>query len=136
MKKNTKNKLCFVNNSLFENQTVCVATLAAALFGGQPLVSLLGDGQTDSLSSGQGHPRLVALETQTIGGGVLVKADQRGTVYAGGKQVESETWCYQVLFCGFLLNILKDSTFKSRQDELLNDPQPTITQLWDFFLMS
>lgn len=44
-----------------------MASLAAALFGGQPLVSLLGDGQTDSLSSGQGHPRLVALQT---GGGV------------------------------------------------------------------
>lgn len=40
-----------------------MASLAAALLGGQPLVSLLGDGQTDSLSSGQGHPRLVALET-------------------------------------------------------------------------
>lgn len=36
-------------------------SLAAALFGGQPLVSLLGNGQADSLSSGQGHPRLVAL---------------------------------------------------------------------------
>lgn len=41
-----------------------MASLAAALLGGQPLVSLLGDGQTDSLSSGQGHPRLVALETE------------------------------------------------------------------------
>lgn len=41
----------------------CVNTLAAALLGGQPLVSLLGDGQTDSLSSGQGHPWLVALWT-------------------------------------------------------------------------
>lgn len=40
-----------------------MASLAAALLGCQPLVSLLGDGQTDSLSSGQGHPRLVALET-------------------------------------------------------------------------
>lgn len=39
------------------------ASLAAALLGGQPLVSLLGDGQTDSLSSGHGHPWLVALET-------------------------------------------------------------------------
>lgn len=53
----------FVNNSLFENQAVSfVASLAAALLGGEPLVSLLGDGQTDSLSSGQGHPRLVALQ--------------------------------------------------------------------------
>lgn len=40
-----------------------MASLAAALFGGQPLVSLLGDGQTDSLSSGHRHPWLVALET-------------------------------------------------------------------------
>lgn len=39
-----------------------VLCLAAALLGGQPLVSLLSDGQTDSLSSGQGHPRLVALK--------------------------------------------------------------------------
>lgn len=38
--------------------------LAAALLGGQPLVSLLGDRQADSLSSGHGHPRLVALEIQ------------------------------------------------------------------------
>lgn len=38
-----------------------VDSLAAALFGGQPLVSLLCNGQADSLSSGQGHPWLVAL---------------------------------------------------------------------------
>lgn len=38
-----------------------VNSLAAALLGGQPLVSLLSNGQADSLSSGQGHPRLVAL---------------------------------------------------------------------------
>lgn len=41
-----------------------VNSLAAALLGGQPLVSLLGNGQADSLSSGQGHPRLVALWTK------------------------------------------------------------------------
>lgn len=50
-----------------------MARLAAALLGGQPLVSLLGDGQTDSLSSGQGHPRLVALETETDIRGEMVK---------------------------------------------------------------
>lgn len=67
LKNTLKRTTCFVNNSLFENQAsgcLCVASLAAALLGGQPLVSLLGDGQTDSLSSGQGHPRLVALETE------------------------------------------------------------------------
>jgi len=64
---NNNNSECFVNNSLFENQgsgCLFLAGLAAALFGGQPLVSLLGNGQTDSLASGHGHPWLVALETK------------------------------------------------------------------------
>lgn len=39
-----------------------MTSLAAGLLGSEPLVSLLGDGQTDSLPFGQGHPRLVALQ--------------------------------------------------------------------------
>jgi|ERR1719391_563769 len=38
-----------------------VVCLAAALLGGHPLVSLLGNREADTLSSGQGHPWLVAL---------------------------------------------------------------------------
>lgn len=64
-----KNNNSFVNKILFENQgqAVCLgASLAAALFGSQPLVSLLGNGQTDSLSSGHRHPGLVALEPEEV----------------------------------------------------------------------
>ncbi len=61
-------------------------SLAAALLGGEPLVSLLGDGQTDSLSSGHGHPRLVALEMED---GEDVDVNQK-TANAGDTQVE--TW--------------------------------------------
>lgn len=50
-----------VKNGLFEHQ---MSALAAGLFGRQPLVSLFGDGQADSLSSGHRHPRLVALEME------------------------------------------------------------------------
>lgn len=60
-----------------------MASLAAALLGGEPLVSLLGDGQTDSLSSGQGHPRLVALETEDGEGKLLISVDQKEAVITG-----------------------------------------------------
>ncbi len=102
--KTQKQAKCFVNNSLFENQEsgcLCVASLAAALFGGQPLVSLLGDGQTDSLSSGQGHPRLVALETEDGGNRnllMLIKGNRSCRWNLG----------HGVLFCGLLLDILKN----------------------------
>lgn len=93
--KNEKHKQqakCFVNNSLFEIQVsgcLCVASLAATLLGGQPLVSLLGDGQTDSLSSGQGHPRLVALETGWRKQ-EFVNVDQRERSTQVGEGVQSE----------------------------------------------
>lgn len=63
-----------------------MASLAAALLGGEPLVSLLGDGQTDSLSSGQGHPRLVALETEDGEGKLLISVDQKEAV------ITSDDW--------------------------------------------
>lgn len=66
-----------------------MASLAAALLGGEPLVSLLGDGQTDSLSSGQGHPRLVALETEDGEDKLLISADQQEAL----SQVTTGTWC-------------------------------------------
>lgn len=53
-----------------------MASLAAALLGGEPLVSLLSDGQTDSLSSGQGHPRLVALQMSGQKMKLLIKTVQ------------------------------------------------------------
>lgn len=65
-----------------------MASLAAALLGGEPLVSLLGDGQTDSLSSGQGHPRLVALETEDGEDKLLISADQQEAL----SQVTTGTW--------------------------------------------
>lgn len=69
-----------------------MASLAAALLGGEPLVSLLGDGQTDSLSSGQGHPRLVALETEDGEGKLLISVDQKLL-----SQVMTGTWCVFVI---------------------------------------
>lgn len=71
-----------------------MASLAATLLGGQPLVSLLGNGQTDSLSSGQGHPRLVALETgwrkQEF---VNVDQRERSTQVAKGWNLNSASDC-------------------------------------------
>lgn len=74
-----------------------MASLAAALLGGEPLVSLLGDGQTDSLSSGQGHPRLVALETEDGEGKLLFSVDQKEAVITG------DDWD-MVCFCDSLLH--------------------------------
>lgn len=85
---------------------MCVASLAAALFGGKPLVSLLGDGQTDSLSSGQGHPRLVALETERMEEKQeFVNVDQRER----RTQVANRwTLGHGVLFCSLLLDIVRN----------------------------
>lgn len=75
-----------------------MASLAAALLGGQPLVSLLGDGQTDSLSSGQGHPWLVALETDRMED-TGISVDQRGRLMQG------EVWNMVLQNCDLVLDL-------------------------------
>ena len=57
----------FLVNNFYSKPAFLETSLTAGRLGSNSLVPLLCDGQADTLSSGQGHPWLVALVTEREG---------------------------------------------------------------------